>query len=183
MKESPEGIFRSNQRNSVYHWPVIPLAISILLSLLQAAPTGIVLGSIQVSEDAKSGQAVRVLLLPPKYIETWEKQVQTRIDNYWEVFKPEFAANKEHFFEFDRMARIEAFRSVMSTMRRDLGADAAKFIKDATPLGQFQFTGIPFGSYQLLVYATLPGQELLLSKSVKVQTDIPIFVDLGKPVS
>jgi hypothetical protein len=160
---------------------VIKVAITILFALLQNPPTGTVLGSIKLPQG-KSAQA-RVVLLPPKYVETWDKQVQTRIDNYWEVFKPEFAANKERYFDFDRLARIEAFRSVTATMRRELGVEAAIYIKDATPAGQFSFTGIPYGSYQMLVYANVNGQELLWSKSVVVQTEIPIFVDPGTPVS
>ena len=161
---------------------MIKVAITLLLALLQTAATGTVLGSIKLPQSAKSIQA-RVVLLPSKYVETWEKQVQTRIDNYWEMFKPEFAANKERFLEFDRLARVEAFRSVTSTMRRELGVEASTYIKDATPTGQFTFTAVPFGSYQMLVYANVNGQEFLWSKSVVVQTEIPIFVDPGNPVS
>ena len=161
---------------------MIKIATTLLLALFQTAPMGTVLGSIKLPQSAKSVQA-RVVLLPSKYVETWEKQVQTRIDNYWEMFKPEFAANKERFLEFDRLARVEAFRSVTSTMRRELGVEAATYIKDATPTGQFAFTAVPFGSYQMLVYANVNGQELLWSKTVVVQTEIPIFVDPGNPVS
>jgi len=162
---------------------VITTAISVLLAILQIAPTGTVLGSIKSPTATKTVQAARVALLPSKYVEAWDKQVQTRIDNYWEVFKPEFAANKERYYEFDRLARIESFRSVTSTMRRDLCEEAAKYIKDVNSSGQFEFTKIPFGSYQMLVYANVSGEEMIWSKPVSVQTDIPIFVDLGKPVS
>jgi hypothetical protein len=43
--------------------------------------------------------------------------------------------------------------------------------------------GIPFGTYQLLVLATPNGRDVVWSRTVDVQTEIPIFVDPGKPVS
>ena len=158
-------------------------ALSILLGLLPAAQTGTVVGVVKLPGSAKPAEAARVVLLSPKYTEIWNKQVQTRIDNYWETFKPEFAANKERYLDFDRIAQIEALRYVTSNMRRDLGDAASKLMKDSSPTGQFEFIGIPLGTYQLLVHATVNGSDLIWSKTVDVQTEIPIFVDLGKPVS
>ena len=157
--------------------------LSILLALLQAAHDGTVVGIVKLPDSSKPAQTARVALLPPKYTELWNKQMQTRLDNYWELFKPEFAANKEHFSDFVRAAQLESFRSVTSTMRRDLGDAASKLLKESSPTGQFEFTGIPFGTYQLLVQATVNGRDVIWSKPVEVQTEIPIFVDPGKPVS
>src|SRR4030095_17061241 len=109
--------------------------------------------------------------------------MQTRLDNYWELFKPEFAANKEHFTDFVRAAQLESLRSVTSTMRRDRGEAASKLLKESSATGQFEFTGIPFGTYQMLVQATVNGRDVIWSKPVEVKTEIQIFVDLGKPVS
>lgn len=159
------------------------LVLSVILSLVQAAQTGTVVGIVKLPNGAKPVQAARVALLPPKYTEVWNKQVQQRLDNYWEVFKPEFAVNKEHFMDFYRIAHVEAFRSAVSTMRRELGDGSSKLIKDASPTGQFEFRGIPFGTYQILVQATSNGEDIVWARTIEVQTDIPIFVDLGKPVS
>lgn len=164
---------------------MLTTALSILLSLFQnpAPQTGTVVGVVRLPNGAKPTQAARVALLPPKYTEIWNKQVQQRLDNYWEVFKPEFAVNKEHFMHFYRIAHVESFRYVTSTMRREIGDSALKLIKDASPTGQFEFRGIPFGTYQVLVQATSNGEDVVWSRTVEVQSDIPIFVDLGKPVS
>ena len=159
------------------------ILLSILLSIAQAAHTGTVVGIVKLLDSTKPTQPARIALLPPKYTELWNKQVQTRLDDYWELFKPEFAVNKQHFVDFEKAAQLEAFRYVTSTMRRELGAGAATFIKDSSSSGQFEFSGIPFGAYQLLVQATINGQDVIWSKTVDVQTEIPIFVDLGKPVS
>lgn len=159
-------------------------ALSILLAIFQAAQTGTLVGLVTIPGNGQPLQEARLTLLPPKYTELWNKQAQTRLDNYWEIFKPEFAANKEHFAEFDRMAQIEAFRSVASTMRRDLGeAVATRLIKNSSSSGQFEFNGVPFDTYQLIVVATVNGRDVIWSKSIDVHTDIPIFVDLGKPLS
>lgn len=156
---------------------------SILLVLLQTVQTGTVIGSVQVPHGVKTTRSVRVMLLPPQYTEIWNKQLQTRLDNYWEVFKPQFIANKEHFLDFSRMAQVEAFRYIASNLRRDLGDDASRLMKDVSATGQFEFIGVPFGTYQLLVHATVDNRDFVWVKMVDLRVEIPIFVDLGKPVS
>ena len=168
---------------SVYHSRVLAFPLSILLALLQTAHTGTVVGIVKLPDSPKPVQAARIALLPPKYIEVWNKQVQTRLDNYWEIYKPDFIANRLHFADFDRIAQLEAFRYVTANMRRDLGDAASKLLKESSSTGQFEFDGIPIGTYQLLVQATVNGQEVIWSKPVDVQSEIPIFVDLGNPVS
>jgi hypothetical protein len=152
-----------------------------MFALLQTTHTGTVVGVVKLPESGKPVQSARVALLPPKYTEVWNKQVQTRLDNYWELYKPDFAANKQRFLEFDRIAQLESFRYVTAFMRRDLGDASSKFLKESA--GQFEFSGIPFGTYQLLVQATANGEDVIWSKPVVVQSEVPIFVDLGKPVS
>jgi len=163
---------------------VLGIALSLFLSLLQAPPqTGAIVGAVKLPNGDMPARTARVALLPPKYTEAWNKQVQQRIDNYWEIYKPEIIAKKELILQLQRAAHVEAFAYITSTMRRDLGDGASKFIKDTSPAGQFEFRGVPFGTYQVLVHATSNGSEIVWSRSVEVQTDIPIFVDLGKPVS
>jgi hypothetical protein len=162
---------------------VLTTAITLFLTLLQAIPTGAVMGVVLVPDASRPASAARAVLLPPKYADLWDRQVQTRLDNYWEVYKPEFLANKEHFLDFNRMAQVEGLRYAVSMMRRDLGSDAERFIKDSLSAGQFEFNGVPVGTYQLLVVASINGKDVMWSKSVSVKPDLPTFVDLGKPVS
>ena len=164
---------------------MLAIVFSILLAFVQAPRphTGTVVGVVKLPGSPTPLQGARVVLLPPKYVELWDKQVQTRLDNYWEIFKPEFVAKKEAFTDFERAAQVEAFRYVTSNMRRELGDAASKLMKDTSSSGQFELSGIALGKYQLLVQATINGQEVIWSKTVDVQTDVPIFVELGKPVS
>jgi len=161
---------------------VFALAISFLLALLQTTPTGTVVGAVKLPNDVKARPATRVVLLPPKYIELWDRQVQTRLDNYWELFKPDFAANKERFSDFDRIAQLESLRYITSTMRRELGDSASTYIQESFD-GQFKLDHVPLGTYQLLVQSSINGRDVIWSKSIDVLTEVPIFVDLGKPVS
>ena len=164
---------------------MLTIALSILLGLFQTAvpPTGTVVGIVKLPDAANKPQAARVALLPSKYIEIWNKQVQQRLDNYWEIFKPDLAVNRERFADLDRMAHVEAFRYITSTMRREMGESASKLITDPPANGQFEFRGVPFGTYQVLVQATFNGQDVVWSRPLEVQTVVPIFVDLGKPIS
>ena len=166
---------------------MIAVAFSLLVGLFQVSETGTLIGTVKLPNGDKPSQAARVVLLPPKYTEVWNKQVQQRLDNYWETFKPEFAANKEHFADYYRIAHVESLLFVIATMRRELGDGSSKYIKE-TPAGgpttgQFEFRGMPFGTYQILVQAMAGGEDVIWSRAVDVRTNVPIFVDLGKPVS
>jgi hypothetical protein len=138
---------------------------------------------VKLPNGSRPAQTAQAALLPPRYADMWNKQVQQRLDNYWEIYKPELLVNKEHVTEIYRMAHVEAFRYVTSTMRRELGEGASKYIKDTSANGQFEFRGLPFGTYQLLVGTTAAGQDVVWSRTVDVDSDVPVFADLGQPVS
>jgi hypothetical protein len=163
---------------------MLALAFSVLLSVFQASQTGTVVGLVKLPNGSKPAPGAHVILLPPKYTEMWNRQVQQRLDNYWEIFKPELAVNKEHITDIYRMVHVEAFQNVTSAMRRELGSQgASRFIKDASPAGQFEFRGIPFATYQILAETTSGGQDVVWSRTIDVDDDVPVFVDLGQPVS
>ena len=94
---------------------MLAIALSILVGFFQVAETGIIIGL------AKPAQNARVVLVPPKYTEMWNKEVQQRLDNYWEVYKPELAVKREHIADLLRLAHTESLRYVIATMRRELG--------------------------------------------------------------
>src|SRR5438093_3150728 len=114
---------------------MLGLTLSIFLALLQAPQTGAIVGVVKLPNADKAAPAARVALLPAKYTEAWNKQVQQRIDNYWEIYKPEIIARKELIFQLERAAHVEAFAYITSMMRRELGDGSSKFIKDTSPAG------------------------------------------------
>jgi hypothetical protein len=161
---------------------MLAVALSILVGFLQVSETGTVIGLVKLP-SGKPSQNARVVLVPPKYMEVWNKEVQQRLDNYWEIYKPDLLANKDHVPQLYRLAYSEALRNLVTTMHRDLGDGASKYLRETGSTGQFEFRGIPFGTYQLLVQARTNGDDITWSRVVDVQTNIPIFVDLGKPAS
>ena len=161
---------------------MLALAFTAFLTLVQATQTGTVTGVVKLPNGSRPTQTAQAALLPAKYADMWNKQLQQRLDNYWEIYKPELLVNKEHVPEIYRMAHVEAFRYITSAMRRELGDGASKFIKD-TANGQFEFRGIPLGTYQLLVRTSAAGQDVVWSRTVDVDSDVPVFADLGQPVS
>jgi hypothetical protein len=161
---------------------MLAVSLSILIGLLQLSGTGTVVGLVKLP-NGKPSQSARVVLVPSKYIEVWNKEVQQRLDNYWEIYKPDLLANRDHVPKLYRLAYVEALRNLVTAMRRDLGDGASKYVKEGGPDGQFEFRGIPFGTYQLIVQATSDGDDITWSRVVDVQTQVPMFVDLGKPAS
>ena len=163
---------------------MLAVVLSVFLGLFQTSQTGTVVGSIKLPNGSKPATVAHVMLLSPKYSEVWNKQVQQRLDNYWEIFKPELAVKKERITDVYRMVHVEAFQNVTSTMRRELGSEgASRFMKDASPAGQFEFRGIPLATYQILAETTSGGQDVVWSRTIDVDSDVPVFVDLGQPVS
>src|SRR5262249_14680984 len=158
-------------------WPVLTRALGILLIFLQTPQTGTIIGIVKGHEASRPAQSVRVVLLTPKYTEVWNRQNQQRLDNYWELFKPDFAAHKDRFTDYIRISNLESFGYVVNTMRRELGSNASKFIKDAAPAGQFEFPGIPLGTYLILVQTLENRQDVVWTRTVELQSDIPVFVD------
>ena len=158
------------------------VALSLLVGFFQVAETGTVIGLVKLP-NGRTSQNARVLLLPPKYTEVWNKEVQQRLDNYWEIYKPDLLANKDDVPKLYRLAYVEALRNLITTMRRDMGDGASRYIKESGPAGQFEFRGIPFGTYLVLVQAMAEGDDITWSRIVDVQTGVPVFVDLGKPAS
>jgi hypothetical protein len=162
---------------------MLALAFTALLSLIQATQTGTVTGVVKLPDGSRPTQTAQAVLLPQKFADMWNKQLQQRLDTYWEIYKEELYVHKDHVTEIYRMANLDAFRYITSAMRRELGDGASKFIKDSSTNGQFEFRGIPLGTYQLLVRTSTAGQDLVWSRTVDVDSDVPVFADLGQPVS
>jgi len=161
---------------------VLALALSLVVGFFQVADTGTILGLVKLPNGTPA-KAAHVVMVPPKYTELWNREVQQRLDNYWEIYKPDLLANKDHVPRLYKLAYVEALRNLTTTMRREMGEGASKYIKDAAPAGQFEFRGLPFGTYQLLIQATTEGDTITWSRIVDVDTNVPIFVDIGKPNS
>ena len=160
-----------------------PFLIAALLFLQQpqkANELGMIAGTVDLPPQAKISQPVQVILLPPKYTELWNSDVQKQLDVYWERYKPAFAQNKEFFFEVSRMAYRDAMNNIIARMRRDLRAGVSDFLQDTSSDGKFEFKHVPLGEYKILASGQVAGQNVFWQDSVDVRSPIPQFLDLNK---
>ena len=146
----------------------------------KTAETGIIAGRVAPPPEQRISGPVQVILLPPRYTNLWNSDVQKRLDNYWERYKPAFATQKEYFFEVSRMAQKESIDYIVTRMRRDPSSNAADFIKETSPEGKFEFKNVPFGEYKILALGKVGDQSVIWQDTVDVQSPIPQFLELKK---
>ena len=134
----------------------------------KTAETGIIAGRVAPPPEQKISGPVQVILLPPRYTNLWNSDVQKRLDNYWERYKPAFATQKE------------SIDYIVTRMRRDPSSNAADFIKETSPEGKFEFKNVPFGEYKILALGKVGDQSVIWQDTVDVQSPIPQFFELKK---
>ena len=146
----------------------------------ESEETGIIAGAVIAPSQPTMSQPVQVILLPPRYMNLWNSDVQKRLDVYWERYKPAFAVQKEMFFEVSRMAHKEATNYVVTRMRRDAPGNVSDYLKEASPDGKFEFKNVPFGEYKVLAVGKAGDKDLLWHESIDVRSPIPQFLELKK---
>ena len=160
----------------------------LLLAVSMQNPTpavpelGIIAGVIAPSTEEQPPESVRVVLLSPQYPNLWVSDVQKRLDQYWERYKPAFAQRKEFFFEVSRMAHRDSLEFVVNRMQRDSRIQVSNFIKTAGSDGKFEFKDIPVGEYRVVALARVGGEDMLWQESVDVTGSVPQFIRLKKIV-
>ena len=160
-------------------WTRLLLALTLFT---QAAPvhTGTVAGKITPAEGSKLAKPAQVILLSPDYVEQWNTDVQERMDNYWERFKPTFIQQKEMYREVAKMAYRDSFDALARSMQRSNRPRIADFIHNTTPDGKFEFTNIPLGRYKMLAMGTIGFEQVVWQESVELTGSVPLYVDLKK---
>jgi len=128
-----------------------------------------------------SGPA-QVVLLPPEYLEMWNTDVQERLDNYWERYKPTFIQQKELFAEVEKMAYRDAFEHIVALMRRDNRTRSADLVRASTADGRFEFKNVPPGRYKILALGRAGNQEMVWADSVDLGGAVPLYVQLKKTI-
>src|ERR1700722_14479986 len=165
------------------------MAAMVFFSLPQVAQTneaGTVVGVIPAFQQRSSSSQpdpVTIAILPFKYSEMWKRATQQRLDSYWEMYKPQFAVNKELFLEFNRTAERDSLKEVMAAMRRELGGHAADFIKQVSAESKFEFRNLAFGTYRLVAIATSDFSNQVWTTSAEVRDNVPIFISFSKPLT
>jgi hypothetical protein len=165
-----------------------PLLIVTLLVLGQKPEVpkppefGIIAGSVIAPAQAKISQPLQVVLLAPQYVDMWNRDVQQRLDVYWERYKPAFAQKKELFFELSKNAYQESLQFVLGRMSRDLGTRLATYRGQSTADGKFEFKDIPVGEYKVVAIGRAGDQTYIWQESTEITSSIPQFLQLKNRV-
>ena len=160
-----------------------PFLLALVLAA-QAPSTanrvGVVAGKV-IPPGNRPVFGVQIILLPPDYVERWNSEVQQRLDNYWEEFKPQFIRRKELFTEFTRLAYLDSTENILIAMR---GADQKAFQEyvHRSVDGQFEFRNVPFGTYKLLAVGQVGGQDYVWAERVEINSSVPHYIQLKKTI-
>jgi hypothetical protein len=141
----------------------------MLALLLQSASIS---GDLEFPAGMAAPTTVQVALLPLEYAKLFNAEAQQNLDEYWEDFKPEFAARKETFLQIMPLAYNRALEVVLSRMRRDTKINTANLIK-TSPNGHFEFRGVLPGEYKLVATASIKGADYVWTETLQVET-IPL---------
>jgi hypothetical protein len=153
------------------------MSVVILALLLQSTS---IAGDLAIPRGMSPPPSAQVVLLPLEYEKVFNAEVQRRLDDYWENFKPAFARQKELFFQVMPEAYKAGLDVAVARMRRDPKVNSASLIKNA-PLGQFEFRGIAPGEYKLVATGSIGGMDYVWTETLQVQSS-PIFVQLKNRV-
>jgi hypothetical protein len=163
--------------------PLLAAMFLILAQKEEARPaTGIISGIVVAPAQTSLPQPLLIVLLPPKYADLWNSDVQRRLDGYWERFKPAFAQQKDIFVEATRIAYLESTQSVVARMRRDIPDRISDFIQQSSPEGRFEFKNVPMDEYYVLAVGQTDGRDLIWQELIDVRSAIPQFLQLKKMV-
>lgn len=123
-------------------------------------------------------EPVQVILLSTEYSNLFSRDLQLRLDTYWERYKPAFTQKKEFFFEISRMAHRDALQTVVTRMRRDMRNDISGFVQTTSAEGKFEFKDIPLGEYKIFAVGKIGQQDVIWQDAVEIKLPLPQFLEL-----
>lgn len=158
------------------------LVAALFLASQKPQETGIIAGAVVAPPPQNVSQPVQVILLPARYADLWNSDVQKRLDAYWETYKPAFASQKEFFYQVSKQAHKEATSYILTRMRRDSSTTTANYLRETSADGKFEFKNVPFGEYKVLAVGKVGDQEIMWQEIVDVRSAVPQFLEVKKRV-
>jgi hypothetical protein len=147
---------------------------ALVMALLLQSTT--IAGALEFPPGVTPPPTAQVVLLPLEYAKVFNAEAQIQLDNYWENFKPEFARQKELFYQVMPIAYSRALETVISQMRRDSTINSSNLVRSASR-GQFEFRGVPPGEYKLVATASLGGRDYVWTETLQVQS-APLIIQM-----
>ena len=161
-------------------WTWVILVLTLAAQAAAPAKSGTIAGKIAPAEGLKLSRRAQVVLLSPEYIEMWNTDVQERMDNYWERYKPTFIQQKELYREVAKMAYRDSFNWIVAQMQRNNRLRTADLIRETSGDGKFEFTNVPPARYRVLALGRIGVEEILWQESVELTGSVPLYVELKK---
>jgi hypothetical protein len=149
--------------------------LTVLLALLLQTTTTIS-GNLVPPPGMPPPESAEVVLLPAQYAQMFNAEAQQRIDDYWEAYKREFAANKELFFKVQPVAYREALDIVLVRMN-----NRANFVRKVSG-GRFEFRGVAPGEYKIVALGSIRNTDYVWTESFQVAaTPVALLVKTRVP--
>jgi len=158
------------------------LIAAALMLAGQQAETAIITGAVVAPPEQSVSQPVQVILLPPRYVQVWNSEVQKRLDTYWQQYLPTFRNNKELFSEFSKRAHKDATAYVLTRMRGDPSSKLSDYQMETSVDGRFEFKNVPLGEYKILALGKIGNQDVMWHEFIDVRSAIPHFLELKKRI-
>ena len=148
--------------------------LPVLLALLVQSST--ISGTLISPQGSAAPGSAQVVLLPSEYAQMFNAEAQLRVDQYWNSYKPEFAARKEVFSQAFALAYREALDIVLSRIRINGKVDSGSLIRSATA-GRFEFRGVPPGDYKIIATGSIQDTTYVWTEAFRVASG-PIFLQM-----
>ena len=139
---------------------------------------GTIAGHVSILPDAGVSGAPQVVLMSSGWAELWNGDVQQRIDRYFNLYRGAVAQDPALFDEIAAMARRDAVVSLVSQMQQALGLQFKDHVREVSPDGRFEFTGVPLGEHKVVVLAEAGKGSLIWAETVNVRSSIPQFIEV-----
>jgi len=157
---------------------VIAGATGLAAAAQEPAETGIVVGQVPLPEGIGDLGVIEAVLMSPQWTAVWNSEVQERIDNYFAANSAAINENRALFAQISARAQREAVEVVISRMQVSLGEEFSESVRAVSIDGGFEFAGVPFGYYRIIVVGRIGGATRIWSGAVTIRSSIPEFIEI-----
>lgn len=148
--------------------------LPVLIALLLQSTT--ISGSLVAPIGMTPPSSAEVVLLPAPYDQMFIAEAQQLIDDYWNRYKFEFAADKQLFLKVPPVAYKEALEITLLRMRGDPKINTGNFVRTASA-GRFEFRGVAPGEYKIIAIGSMRNIDYVWTESLQV-TKTPVVLQL-----
>jgi hypothetical protein len=141
---------------------MLPVLLAVLLQ--STTISGSLLAPIGMAPPASA----EIVLLPDPYAQMFIAEAQQLIDDYWQMYKPEFAADKQLFLKVPPVAYKNALEIVLLRMRGDPKINTSNYVRTASA-GRFEVRGVPPGEYKIIAMGSLRNIDYVWTESLEVK--------------